>query len=283
MTPEQIAEVCHEANRAVTKHLGDVPVQASWDEADADMKASCVRGVEWRLANRDAPVSASHENWMKDRLSNGWVFGPEKNPVTKTHPALVPYEQLPDGVKRKDAIFTSIVLSLAPLLLALLLGAVLFAPAAALADTAPATPAPDSFSSLLLQHVLAPALAAIGGLLAWALTALANYLREKAKESKLLGVVAVLTESVRSMVAQLNTTLRPQLEAALADGVLTDAEKTQLKNTAIETVKKSLPAATLSTAKTIFGDFLDPFLGGLVERSVLDQKAVASHVNPPTP
>ena len=166
-------------------------------------------------------------------------------------------------------------------LLFLSLGFVLL-PLAALADTAPTTPA-DSFSSLLLQHVLAPALAALGGLLAWALTALANYLREKAKESKALGVVAVLTEAVRSMVAQLNATLRPQLEAALADGVLTDAEKTKLKETAIETVKKSLPAATLNTAKSIFGDFLDPFLGGLVERAVLDQKAAAAVANPPAP
>lgn len=168
-------------------------------------------------------------------------------------------------------------------LLALLLGWVFFAPAIAFADTAPAAPAPDSFSALLLQHVLAPVLTALGGLLAWALKALVDYLKEKGKESKTLNIVAVLTESVRSMVAQLNATLRPQLEAALADGVLTDAEKTKLKETAIETVKKSLPAATLNTAKSIFGDFLDPFLGGLVERAVLDQKAAAAVANPPAP
>ena len=164
--------------------------------------------------------------------------------------------------------------------------AVMFLPSLALAQaavtTAPPT-TPDSFSALLLQHVLAPVLTALGGLLAWALKALVDYLKEKGKESKTLNIVAVLTESVRSMVAHLNATLRPQLEAALADGVLTDAEKTKLKETAIETVKKSLPAATLNTAKSIFGDFLDPFLAGLVERAVLDQKAAAAVANPPAP
>lgn len=112
MTPEQIAEVCHEANRAITKHAKDVPVQPPWDDSPAEMTVGCVNGVKWRMAHRDAPASAQHEEWMRAKLADGWIFGSVKDAAAKTHPALIPYADLPSAVKAKDAVFTAIVLAL---------------------------------------------------------------------------------------------------------------------------------------------------------------------------
>jgi hypothetical protein len=112
MSPDAIAEVCHEANRAITRHTKDVPVQPEWSAAPEEMRTSCIGGVEWRLANPDAPASAQHDEWMRAKLADGWKLGPVKDAERKEHPALIPYEQLSDDVKRKDAVFTAIVLAL---------------------------------------------------------------------------------------------------------------------------------------------------------------------------
>lgn len=112
MTPIQIAAVCHEANRALTAHVGDVPVQLAWDECSDDMRASCVRGVEFALAHPHATPAAQHEAWAAERLLQGWVYGPVKDAERKTHPALVPYAELPEGTRKKDALFRAVVAAL---------------------------------------------------------------------------------------------------------------------------------------------------------------------------
>lgn len=43
-----------------------------------------------------------HEVWSETRIKQGWTFGPERNDVLKTHPCLVPYEELPDSEKEYD-------------------------------------------------------------------------------------------------------------------------------------------------------------------------------------
>lgn len=130
----------------------------------------------------------------------------------------------------------------------------------------------------LIQYVLVPGLAPLGALLLFALKKLVDYLNTKADESKLAMVGAKLTGAAASAVAEINVTLRPKLEAALADGVLTDKEKAELKDAALTLLKSKLPAELMKTASAIFGGFLDTYLGGLVERNVLEQKALAARV-----
>ena len=43
-----------------------------------------------------------HEVWAQSRLSQGWVYGPERSDALKTHPCLVPYEELPEEEKQYD-------------------------------------------------------------------------------------------------------------------------------------------------------------------------------------
>jgi len=44
----------------------------------------------------------THENWARQRLENGWRWGPERNDERKEHPNLVPYEQLSEADKEYD-------------------------------------------------------------------------------------------------------------------------------------------------------------------------------------
>ncbi len=113
MNPKQIASVAHEANRAITRILQDVPLQPEWKDAPEDMIRSSVQGVVWRMDNPTAPASAQHEEWMRSKIADGWKLGSVRDHVKKEHPALVPYDKLPAGVRKKDAVFTAIVLALA--------------------------------------------------------------------------------------------------------------------------------------------------------------------------
>lgn len=106
-----IAEICHEANRLWCQSHGDMS-QVPWMNAPDWQRESAVNGVIFIMQNPDAGDSASHDNWMREKLANGWVYGEVKDADAKTHPCLVPFVQLPPEQQAKDALFRSIVLAL---------------------------------------------------------------------------------------------------------------------------------------------------------------------------
>lgn len=108
-TIPQIAEVAHEANRALTRILGDVPVQPPWSDAPREMIDSSVKGVKFALDNPQATAAEQHDAWARDKLASGWKHGPVKDEAKKEHPALVAYDKLSIGTKAKDELFRAIV------------------------------------------------------------------------------------------------------------------------------------------------------------------------------
>ena len=72
------------------------------DDAPEWQRESAVKGVEFNLANPDAPASASHDSWLA-----------VKDAEKKEHPCYVPYDQLPKDQQRKDAVFKAVVAALA--------------------------------------------------------------------------------------------------------------------------------------------------------------------------
>lgn len=105
---QQIAKVCHQANKAWCESEGDF-TQKDWDEAEQWQRDSAIKGVEFRLANPDAPQSAQHDAWSNDKIADGWVYGEVKDSAAKTHPCLVPFEQLPLFQQKKDKLFQAVV------------------------------------------------------------------------------------------------------------------------------------------------------------------------------
>jgi hypothetical protein len=109
---EQIARVCHEANRAWCEANGDIS-QLPWDQADQWQRDSALEGVQKALDG--ATAEELHESWIAFKEADGWVYGDVKDPVAKTHPCLVPYGDLPEEQRRKDPLFAAIVSALAPM------------------------------------------------------------------------------------------------------------------------------------------------------------------------
>lgn len=107
---EQIARVVHEANRAYQLVLGE-PVSPPWDDAPEWMRESTVTGVEFVIMDDPEP-EAQHRLWMTTRELDGWVYGPVKDEVSKTHPCLVAYSALPAAQRAKDVLLREIVRAL---------------------------------------------------------------------------------------------------------------------------------------------------------------------------
>lgn len=107
-----IAIICHEANRALCVTHGDT-TQLPWEDAADWQKDSALKGVEYALSNPDAPESAQHDAWMEHKRTEGWKYGPVKDPEAMEHPCMVPYHELPVHQQQKDRLFKNIVLTFA--------------------------------------------------------------------------------------------------------------------------------------------------------------------------
>jgi RyR domain len=43
-----------------------------------------------------------HDIWARQRLAQGWRYGPRRDDAARRHPDLVPYEQLPESEREYD-------------------------------------------------------------------------------------------------------------------------------------------------------------------------------------
>jgi hypothetical protein len=104
------AKVAHEVNRAYCESIGD-DSQVPWTEAPDWQKQSAVEGVRAISADPCLSPESIHGLWCKDKMADGWVYGPKKDAEAKTHPCLVPYIDLPKEQQTKDALFSAAVRS----------------------------------------------------------------------------------------------------------------------------------------------------------------------------
>jgi hypothetical protein len=108
MNIEKVAQVCHGANLEYCRTIGD-DSQRVWEEAEDWQRQSAIKGVEFALANPNAPASSQHDAWLADKERDGWKFGSVKDAVKKEHPCMVPYNDLPFEQRVKDHLFKAVI------------------------------------------------------------------------------------------------------------------------------------------------------------------------------
>jgi len=96
--PYFIANVRHIAGVAFQIAAG----QPYNEEINKDQFDSLVDGINYQKANPDTTLEENHNNWMRMKEKQGWVYGAKKDFLKKTHPDLVPFDKLPEIEKRKD-------------------------------------------------------------------------------------------------------------------------------------------------------------------------------------
>lgn len=102
-----IAAIAYSVNVAYCAAVGDQ--QLPWNDAPESVKKGIEAGVDFHLKNPDTTPEQSHEEWLKDKEANGWVYGEVKDLANKTHPNILPYAELPPEQRAKDHLFKAVV------------------------------------------------------------------------------------------------------------------------------------------------------------------------------
>jgi hypothetical protein len=115
LNANEIAQVCHEANRGfqLVQNSPTNPVSPPWTELDEETRRSAVDGVFKVLDNPDITAEDMWESWCEFKENAGWKLGEVKDVEKKTHPNLVDdYMDLPEMERKKDELFVAIVKTL---------------------------------------------------------------------------------------------------------------------------------------------------------------------------
>lgn len=108
MNAREIAEVCHEANRALQRIFWDPWTSKSWAEESMEIRETAINGVNKLAENPLWNAIDIHNEWMEYKKEQGWVYGPAKSELLKTHPCMVPFGDLPPEQQIKDKLFVAI-------------------------------------------------------------------------------------------------------------------------------------------------------------------------------
>ena len=81
-------------------------IPVAWDGREEDFRQQFLEVIERQCGEQrsDSPEEL-HGSWMQAYFTNGWVYGEEYNREKRIHPDLVPYLQLGQLEKDKDAVF----------------------------------------------------------------------------------------------------------------------------------------------------------------------------------
>lgn len=92
---------------AIAAQAPIVPVP--WVEREQAFKDQFLEVIERQCgAQRSSSPEELHGSWMQAYLAMGWKFGDDYDRENKVHPDLVPYEQLGQLEKDKDAVFVAL-------------------------------------------------------------------------------------------------------------------------------------------------------------------------------
>ena len=106
---ERRAKFVYEAARlaAIAAEAPIVPVV--WDEREDVFKEQFVKVIERQCGEqRSKSPEELHGSWMQAYFAMGWVYGEKYDRENKIHPDLVPYSQLGQLERDKDAVFVAL-------------------------------------------------------------------------------------------------------------------------------------------------------------------------------
>ena len=98
MRYEQAARVCHAAIRQLREEQGS-PRGPVWGLLVAEERGWYLRAVE--LAAAGCTPASVHRQWMASLLAAGWSAGPDIDHAKRTHPDLLPWEDLGEDARRR--------------------------------------------------------------------------------------------------------------------------------------------------------------------------------------
>lgn len=106
---ERRAKFVYDAARLAAQAANAPIIPVPWDDREAPFKAQFQKVIERQCGEqRSRSPEELHGSWMQAYFIMGWVYGPEYNRESKTHPDLLPYVDLEQLERDKDAVFVAL-------------------------------------------------------------------------------------------------------------------------------------------------------------------------------
>ena len=110
MTIEELTKTLYEATRLEAEWSHRTIVPERWEQRDEKFRKQMIELIGRYMEMEKLPTpEEAHNSWMESYFKMGWKYGEKRDPILKTHPDLVPYDNLPQDEKDKDAIFLILV------------------------------------------------------------------------------------------------------------------------------------------------------------------------------
>lgn len=106
---ERRARFVYEGARIAAEAAQAPIIPEPWQDRDVVFRMQFLKVIERQCGpdRSDSPEDL-HEDWVKAYEAMGWVYGPTRDPIAKTHPDMVPYADLGQLERDKDAVFVAL-------------------------------------------------------------------------------------------------------------------------------------------------------------------------------
>ncbi len=106
---ERRAEFVYNAARLAAQAAGAPVIPVLWAEREDAFRSQFLPVISRQCGpQRSASPEELHGSWMQAYFAMGWTFGEKYDREVKTHPDLVPYAQLGQLERDKDAVFVAL-------------------------------------------------------------------------------------------------------------------------------------------------------------------------------
>ena len=103
------ARFVYEGARLAAQAAGAPVVPLPWYQREEPFRAQFLPVIERQCGeNRSKSPEELHGSWMQSYYAMGWVYGDTYDRDAKTHPDLVPYADLGQLERDKDAVFVAL-------------------------------------------------------------------------------------------------------------------------------------------------------------------------------
>ena len=106
---ERRSKFVYDAARIAAQAANAPIIPVPWDEREEPFKAQFRKVIDRQMGEqRSKSPEELHGSWMQAYFLMGWVYGEKYDRKAKVHPDLVPYAQLGQLERDKDAVFVAL-------------------------------------------------------------------------------------------------------------------------------------------------------------------------------
>jgi hypothetical protein len=106
---EQRSWFVYEAARLQASAVDAPVVPEPWHERDEAFRTQFLDVIAMMCGpDRKANPEELHDDWVRAYEVMGWRYGPVRDPEARTHPDMVPFDQLEPRERDKDAVFVAL-------------------------------------------------------------------------------------------------------------------------------------------------------------------------------